>query len=508
MLQKLNSSKSCGPSSISTNLLKRHANIFCEPLKLVINNSFAEGKFPDLLKIANVCPIYKKGDRNKCENYRPISLLSNLSKLFERAMHTRLYNFLSTNKSLYELQFGFRHKYSTNHALLSIVEKIRESLDNKTFSCGVFVDLEKAFDTVNHTILLKKLEHYGIRGPANSWFLSYLTSRKQKVVFDGFSSQLLDISCGVPQGSILGPLLFLIYINDMHTAVKFSTVYHFADDTNLLYHHKNPKILRKHMNADLKLLFNWLCANRLSLNVSKTEFIIFRPPNLKLSARITLTLNRTTIFESTKIKYLGVILDNKLSWKHHIFELCKKLNRAVGMLYKLRRLNYNKSLLLSLYFSIFQSHLTYGICLWGNADPAILHKICLCQKRAVRVVAGLGYGESTKYVFRELKLLKVEDLFQTQFASVMWDLDHGTLPTCFNNIFRHVSDIHHYNTRSSAAQKLSENVRIHTKTHGEHMLKFIGPKILNELKNHDFFNLSKTKKTFQAKYKQYLLSLY
>ena len=171
-------------------------------------------------------------------------------------MHTRLYNFLSSNKSLYDLQFGFRQKYSTNHALLSIVEKIRESLDNKTFSCGVFVDLEKAFDTVNHAILLKKLEHYGIRGPAISWFSSYLSSRKQKVVFDGISSPLLDISCGVPQGSILGPLFFLIYINDMHTAVNFSSVYHFADDTNLLYRPKNPKMLRKHMNSDLKLLYD------------------------------------------------------------------------------------------------------------------------------------------------------------------------------------------------------------------------------------------------------------
>ena len=172
------------------------------------------------------------------KNYRTISLLSNLSKLFEHAMHSRLYSFLSTNKSLYDLQFGFRQKFSTNHDLLSITEKICESLDNKTFSCGVFVDLKKAFDTVNHAILLKKLEHYGVRGLANSWFASCLSSRKQMVVFDGSSSPLLDISCGL----ILGPLLFLICINDMHSAIKHSTVYHFADDTNLLYHHKNPKI--------------------------------------------------------------------------------------------------------------------------------------------------------------------------------------------------------------------------------------------------------------------------
>ena len=506
MLKALNSSKSCGPSSVSTNLLKNNANILCNPLKIIINNSFREGKFPDLLKIASVCPIYKKGDRNKCENYRPISLLSNLSKLFERAMHTRLYSFLDSNNSLYELQFGFRHKFSTNHALLSITDKIRDNLDNKTFSCGVFVDLEKAFDTVNHNILLKKLEHYGIRGPALSWFTSYLSSRKQLVVLDGLSSSLSKISCGVPQGSILGPLLFLIYINDMHTSVQFSTVYHFADDTNLLYHHKNPKILRKHMNADLKLLFDWLCSNRLSLNISKTEFIIFKPPRATLTNRITLTLNRTKIFESTKIRYLGVILDNKLTWKFHIFELGKKLNRAVGMLYKLRRLNCNRNILLSLYFAIFQSHLNYGLCLWGNADFSILNKILLSQKRAIRVVAGLDYRETTKEAFRDLKILKVTDLFKFQLACVMWDHDHGALPSCFDGTFNKIA--HSYNTRANSAQKLSENVKIHTKTYGESMLKFLGPKVLNELKSYDFYNSSKNKGIFRAKYKQFLLSFY
>ena len=506
MLKNLNSSKSCGPSSISTNLLKSHANSFCVPIKMVINNSFSEGTFPDLLKIANVCPVFKKSDRNKCENYRPISLLSNLSKIFERAMHTRLYNFLDSNDSLYHLQFGFREKHSTNHALLSIVEKIRDNLDNNTFSCGVFVDLEKAFDTVNHKILLKKLDHYGIRGPANRWFSSYLSSRKQSVVFDGIFSPHLDITCGVPQGSILGPLLFLIYINDMHRAVNFSTVYHFADDTNLVYHHKNPKLLRKHMNKDLSSLFTWLCANRLSLNVSKTEFIIFRPPKTKLPDRVTLSLNGVKIFESPKIKYLGVILDNKLSWKFHIFELRKKLNRAIGMLYKLRRIKCNKRILLSLYFSIFQSHLTYGICVWGSAESSLLDKIFLCQKRAIRIVAGLEFLAPTNDAFCDLKILPIGDLFKYNLAGVMWDHDHGSLPSCLSRFFHNVSDIHSYNTRSSSANFLSENVIIHTKSHGECLLKFIGPKILNDLKSHIFYTSSKTKKIFQARYKEFLLS--
>jgi retron-type reverse transcriptase len=174
---------------------------------------------------------------------------------------------------------------------LSILNEIRQNLDSNSFSCGVFVDLEKAFDTVNHKILLKKLEHYGIRSIANNWFDSYLSGRKQFVNLGGINSNNLPITCGVPQGSILGPLLFIIYINDMHSAIKFSKVHHFADDTNLLFSHKNPKILRKRVNADLELLFDWLCANRLSLNVGKTEFVIFRPVGFKNFASVDIKCN-------------------------------------------------------------------------------------------------------------------------------------------------------------------------------------------------------------------------
>ena len=178
------------------------------------------------------------------------------------------------------------------------------------------------------------------------------------------------------------------------------------------------------------------------------------------------------------------------------------------MLYKLRRIKCNKRILLSLYFSIFQSHLNFGICVWGNADISLLQKIFLCQKRAIRIVAGLEFQASTKTAFRELKLLRTEDLFKYNIANVMWEHDHGSLPSCFSKLFQNISDIHHFETRSSAAQKLSENVIIHTKSHGESMLKFQGPKTLNELKNHSFYNLSKTKKGFQARYKKFLLSLY
>ena len=273
-------------------------------------------------------------------------------------MYIRLEDFLNSSDIMYKFQFGFHKGYSTNHALLSIVEQIRNVLDNKMFTCRVFIDLEKAFDTVNHQILLSKLDH-GIRGVANAWFASYLLNRYQSVRVNGVTSSSLPVTCGVPQGSILGPLLFLIYINDMNLAVESSTIFHFADDTNLLYSSKTIKKLKQNLNKDLMLLYDWLCANRLSLNTGKTEFIVFRPPRYNQGVRITLKLNHTKLFESPKIKYLGLILDT-LNWKAHIAELSKKLSRAVG--------------------SLFNSHLSYGLAVWGNANQLDIRKIKSLQK--------------------------------------------------------------------------------------------------------------------------------
>ena len=208
-------------------------------------------------------------------NYRPISLLSNINKIYEKLMYSRLYNFLNLHNCIYDLQFGFRGKHSTNHALLSLTENICDALDNYNFACGIFIDLQKAFATVDHSILLDKQNHYGIRGKANDWFKSYLRTRKQYVSIRGFESKTENMEFGVPQGSVLGPLLFLIYINDLHVAIKYSLVHHFADDTNLLLKNKSLKQLQKHINIDLKFLCNWLKANKISLNTSKTELILF-----------------------------------------------------------------------------------------------------------------------------------------------------------------------------------------------------------------------------------------
>ena len=245
IINSLNPKKETGPNSIPTDILLMLKKEISYPLSQIFNLSLSTGVYPDIFKIAKAIPIFKKGSQLCTSNYRPISLLSNLNKILEKLMFNRMYEFLEKYKCIYKLQFGFRKKHSTNHALIEITENIRKALDNNKFACGIFIDLQKAFDTVNHSILTNKLNHYGIRGIANNWFKSYLKNRSQYVSIQGSDSDLSSVKHGVPQGSVLGPLLFLIYINDLHKAIRNSSVYHFADDTNLLNINTSPQRMQK-----------------------------------------------------------------------------------------------------------------------------------------------------------------------------------------------------------------------------------------------------------------------
>ena len=265
------------------------------------------GVFPSVLKTAKVVPVFKKDSKLDYSNYRPISLLSNIEKILEKLMYKRLYTFLNNN-IIYNFQFGFRQQYSTSHALINITENIRKALDDGNIGCRVFVDLQKAFDTVDHQILLAKLSHYGIRGVSNDWFKSYLSNRSQYVSINGYDSGLAAINCGVPQGSVLGPLLFLLYINDLNQAIKFCKVHHFADDTNLLCLGNSIKKLNKLVNADLKRLVNWLNANKISLNVKKTEMVIFKSKQKKFEGDLKIKLSGKRLYPTESVKYLGVKL--------------------------------------------------------------------------------------------------------------------------------------------------------------------------------------------------------
>ena len=280
IINSLDNSKASGPSSIPYKILHLIKRSFSPVLSSLINKSFEQGIYFERLKTSKVLPIYKENDSKlDMNNYRPISLLSNINKIVEKLMFTRLYSFLEKNNSIYLKQFGFRKNHSTTHALFSLTEQVRLALDKNEIACGVFIDLKKAFDTVSHDILIKKLDYYGIRGVANRWFESYLTKRTQFVSINEFVSSKIMVQHGVPQGSILGPLLFLIYINDLHKSLKYSYVFHFADDTSLIFRHKSPKKLKKIINFDLKFLCKWLQANSIALNAKKTELVVFRHPN-------------------------------------------------------------------------------------------------------------------------------------------------------------------------------------------------------------------------------------
>ena len=508
LLKQIKNSKSCGPTSIQNSLLKNHKDFFSTILATLINKSFLEGTFPELLKYANVIPIYKKKDKHLCENYRPISLLSNIGKIYEKVFHKRLYEYFEINNIFYDMQFGFREKHSTEHALLSITEKIKSKIDNQDLTCGVFIDLEKAFDTVNHKILIKKLEYYGIKGLPLYWLTDYLTNRKQRVKIGNTYSNYQQITCGVPQGSILGPLLFLIYINDMHKAAKYSTLYHFADDTNLLYSNKNEKTLRKNINTDIELIFQWLCANRLSINVDKTEFIIFKPQRKTIKKRITLKLNGKTIFESKKICYLGLILDDKLTWRFHISELRKKLSQITGIIYKLKTIGTPVHTLKSVFFALFHSYLIYGLCVWGQTIKDEFIKIENMQKKVVRIICGADFDAHSTPLFKTLDIIKVKDLFHLRNVSLMWDYDHKELPNSFKDFFTYAYKTHNYSTRFSSAGKLCEDKKFYSNRHGLNSFAYNGPKVLNSIKNLEIYNESKTKTHFITEYKKIIIEGY
>ena len=438
-------SKSSGPNSIPTFLLHLLKDLICSPLYNFFNLSLRTGYHPDILKISKTIPIFKKGSRLLVSNYRPISLLSNLNKILEKIVHCRVYTFLEDLQCLYSLQFGFRKKHSTNHALIEITETIRQALDDKKMACGIFVDLQKAFDTVNHDILIAKLEHYGIRGAANEWFSSYLKNRTQYVSILGFDSSTKTIPHGVPQGSVLGPLLFLIYINDLHSAIKNSKVFHFADDTNLLNISNSPKKMEKLVNSDLKILYSWLLANKISLNCDKTEIIFFHKPGEK-SPDLKIKMNGHRIYPSASIKYLGMHLDETLNGAFHAKILSKKLKRANGMLCKARHYVLKDDLRI-LYFAIFSSHLIYASQIWGQVTNSFNQKIFKLQNRAIRIISFSDFRANSNPLYSNLNILKLRDQIVLQNCLFTHDSLNNTAPRCFNDYFKHSRDIHTLNTR-------------------------------------------------------------
>ena len=305
-------------------------------------------------------------------------------------------SFIELHDILSSSQYGFRKNHSTYMAIMNFYDEVTEAIDKSEFCLGIFIDLSKAFDTLNHDVLLKKLEMYGIRGIPNTLIKSYLQDRQQYVVYNNSESNYGTITCGVPQGSILGPLLFLLYINDMSYISKFLTFILFADDTNILYSNSDIWELMRLVNTELLSLSDWFKANRLSLNILKTNFMLFGFKRIPKddSKDFQIKIDCTNISRVETTKFLGVIIDEKLKWHHHISYVALKLAKSLGIL---NRLKYKipKRCMLTLYCSLIYPHVTYCNIVWGGASKTLINELVVLQKRAIRIIIKSNYRSHT-----------------------------------------------------------------------------------------------------------------
>ena len=329
-LECLKPNKAAGYDGFRPSIVRNVICFISRPLTHICNLSLHQGIFPEKLKTAKVIPIFKSGDKQQLVNYRPISILSCFSKIFERIMFNKIQSFLCKHNILSDSQFGFRPGRSTELALIDVINKLSKSHDNNRISLAVFLDLSKAFDTINHDILLDKLHVYGFRGTTYSWIKSYLTSRKQFTTFRNVDSDVRAITCGVPQGSVLGPLLFIIYVNDISLIPTNSSMVLFADDTNIFFSADNPHTLEETVCKELSLYSDWFVSNKLSLNVCKTNYMVFN--NKDRNYQFNIHINNQPIAIANNVKFLGVYFDPYLKWEHHISHLCSKVARGVGIL--------------------------------------------------------------------------------------------------------------------------------------------------------------------------------
>ena len=439
IIAKLDPNKAADIYGISSKLVKDGGVAMIEIITLLFNMSISQGKFPDALKNAKVVPIHKDDSRLEMSNYRPISLLPTLSKIFEKLMYARLIGFFSKHNILYENQFGFQSNMSTEYAVNQVLNYIVETLEKNEIGVCIFLDFAKAFDTVNHEILLDKLEHYGIRGIALDWIKNYLTNRMQCTEIGDTQSELELIKCGVPQGSVLGPLLFLIYINDIVNSSKLFNFTLFADDTSLYYSCKNTNNLENVINCELAKISDWLSANRLSLNVAKSKLLYFTNKNRNPFKNIEIKINGEVLKEVDSAKYLGVYMDNKLKWNVHINNIKLRLSKGISMLAKIRHY-VPESVRRSLYFTFVNSHTGYNILNWGTAPSSSIDIISAKTRKAIRLISFAGKDEPALPLFKKHLILPLEKDLELKQATFMWKVENGQIPMSLFSNFRRNRD--------------------------------------------------------------------
>jgi len=475
VITKLKNTNSIGHDNIPNKVIKYCKSELALVLGDIINHSMTEGIFPDLLKTAKIVPVFKADDVRLVNNYRPISVLTTFSKIFETIVFQRLNNYLEKNNILHENQFGFRKGLSTCTALLQLIDELASSVDKKRITVGVFIDLAKAFDTVDHRILLQKLEHYGIRGNVLAMFASYIGNRKQYVTIDGVRSELANIICGVPQGSILGPILFLLYINDLTLiSTKLKNIM-FADDTNLFLTGNSIAEVEQQLNIELVTVNAWFQANLLSLNVKKTSYIIF---GHKKDLNANIFIDNIQLARQYDTKFLGVILSANLKWNKHIDIVVNKMSKNIGIISKVRHF-LPQHLTRNLYFTLVHPYVTYCNLVWASPHKSTqLERVMLKQKKFCRLITFSNYTEHSRPLFVRLSILNVYEVHKHQLLTHIYSTQNKLITNTYSQTYYNAnSKIHDHNTR----QKDNLHIPMCRTSTKQNTIAFQGPKLWNSL---------------------------
>ena len=482
----ISSLKNKATSDLAIQPLKFVSKEIAPVIQHLVNASLIQGIFPTKLKCAKVIPLHKGGSRTDINNYRPISLLSCFSKIYEKIMHNRLTKFFDENKIIFRSQYGFRSGHSCEHALLEAQHRLNIALDKNQIAVLLLIDFSKAFDMVDHGILLSKLEHYGVRGNILSWFRSYLINRRQYVHVNNHESAVQTLQYGVPQGSILGPLLFILYINDMPQVSKLANYIFYADDANIIITADNYDDLRSNVNTVLQKINNWVINNGLKLNINKTKYMMFTNRR-NIANELNISLNGKKIEYTDRERFLGVILDSNLTWSSHINLLSSKLSQNSGIIYKLKGI-VPVSVLRKLYNSFIQSHLNYCSSVWGLGAKSSLNKFFTSQKKAVRAIENRfnncfynpDTGElpcHTKEIFARNNILTVHNLIAKNCLVLMHKVLLKASPINIVNLFSAVKENGHrrkpiyFDVPYSRLKSLDKTLR------------FRGPKLYNTVVN-------------------------